>query len=144
MKKKRTRPKYKQGKFKPVFPEKYIGDVENITYRSGLELQFMRFFDLNSAILNWNSEDVVIPYYDMSSAKKRRYFVDFYIKLKDINNNIKEFLVEIKPFNQVKPKKLKTEYAKVQYVKNVSKWKAAELYAKEKNLEFIILTEKDL
>lgn len=144
MKKKRGAPKYKQGYYRPIFPDKYIGDIENIYYRSGLELKFMRFFDLNSAILKWNSEDVIVKYLDETTNKIRRYFVDFYIKLVDINKQVKEYLVEIKPYQQVNPKRFKNDYSKLQYIKNVSKWKAAERYAKSVGVEFLILTERDL
>ena len=144
MKKKRGAPKYKQGYYRPIFPDKYIGDIENIYYRSGLELKFMRFFDLNSAILKWNSEDVIVKYLDETTNKIRRYFVDFYIKLVDINKLVKEYLVEIKPYQQVNPKRFKNDYSKLQYIKNVSKWKAAERYAKSVGVEFLILTERDL
>ena len=39
--------KYHQGFFKPNHPEKYMGDITHIVYRSGLELSFMTFLDQN-------------------------------------------------------------------------------------------------
>ena len=74
--------KYK-GKFTPDNPAKYMGDVENIIYRSGGREGAMKYFDVNPGVLQWASEEVVIPYYDSVSKKVRRYFPDFLIKVKN-------------------------------------------------------------
>jgi hypothetical protein len=55
--------KFHQGKFVPKFPSKYIGNVNNIVFRSGLEYHFFKFFDENPSITNWGSEEIVIPYF---------------------------------------------------------------------------------
>ena len=60
--------KYK-GKFTPENPSKYAGDSNNIIYRSMWERRCMKYFDNNPSILQWASEEVVIPYYD--TALKR-------------------------------------------------------------------------
>ena len=79
-----------------------------------------------------------------------RYFVDNIVTIKE-QNNIKTYLVEIKPSKQTKPpvpsnrkKKSTVIYENYTYAVNCAKWEAAEKYAKSKNLEFIILTEKEL
>ena len=43
-------PTYK-GKFTPDNPSKYMGDVENIIYRSGWERRAMKYFDVNPGVL---------------------------------------------------------------------------------------------
>ena len=71
--------KYK-GKYTPEHPVKYMGDASNIVYRSMWERRCMKYFDVNPSVLQWSSEEVVIPYYDSMSKKVRRYFPDFQSK----------------------------------------------------------------
>ena len=58
--------KYK-GKFIPTNPKKYIGDSNNIIYRSMWERRCMKYFDNNPGVLQWSSEEIAIPYYDTLS-----------------------------------------------------------------------------
>jgi len=74
--------KYK-GKFTPQNPGKYIGETSNIVYRSMWERRCMKYFDVNPSVIAWASEEVVIPYYDTTTKKVRRYFPDFLIKVKN-------------------------------------------------------------
>ena len=83
--------KYK-GKFTPENPSKYAGDSKNIIYRSMWERRCMKYFDNNPSILQWASEEVVIPYYDTATKKVRRYFPDFLIKIKDKDGQAKTHL----------------------------------------------------
>jgi hypothetical protein len=138
-----------QGFYKPRYPEKYKGNVDKIIFRSGLELKFFRFFDLNKVVLMWNSEEVIVPYVSDLDGSMHRYFVDAWLKVRG-KNGIQEYLVELKPFVYTKAppqqnKKTKQYQLKVmEYIKNLNKWKAADSYAKKKGQKFIILTEKDL
>ena len=50
-----------KGKFTPDNPNKYMGDASNIIYRSGWERRAMKYFDINPGVLQWASEEVVIP-----------------------------------------------------------------------------------
>ena len=140
---------YKQGKYKPVHSEKYKGRG-NPEYRSSWELKFFQWCDKNPNVLRWGSETVVVPYISPIDRKMHRYFVDNIVTIKE-QNNIKTYLVEIKPSKQTKPpvpsnrkKKSTVIYENYTYAVNCAKWEAAEKYAKSKNLEFIILTEKEL
>lgn len=139
--------KYSQGIFIPCFPLKYKGDVNNIVYRSGLELRWYKYIDLNPSILEWNCEEAVIRYINPIDNKPHKYFIDVWIKYKDKSGNIKQCLIEIKPLEQTKRPKLKKNksksycYAVNTYITNVSKWNAAKKVANEKNIEFKILTE---
>lgn len=142
--------RYHQGFFKPLHPEKYIGNLRQIIYRSGLEKSYMHRFDSNPHIIAWGSEEFFIPYFSPIDKKKHRYFVDFFIKYKNKNNEIKKAIIEIKPkaftFKPKKPKKMTKGYLNRinEYAVNLAKWEAAKLYAKRNNMEFLILTEFDL
>lgn len=142
---------YYQGRFKPKNIEKYMGDVNNIIYRSSWELKFMNYCDLNPNVLKYASEEIVIPYRSPLDGNIHRYFVDFYVKMKNKDGVVEEFLIEIKPNKQLTPPKKPTKrmtksyvHELSEYVKNEAKWNAAKQFCKERNLEFKILTEKEL
>lgn len=142
---------YYQGRFKPKNIEKYMGDVNNIIYRSSWELKFMNYCDLNPNVLKYASEEIVIPYRSPLDGNIHRYFVDFYVKMKNKDGVVEEFLIEIKPNKQLTPpkkpaKRMTKSYVHElsEYVKNEAKWNAARKFCKERNLEFKILTEKEL
>lgn len=142
--------KYYQGKYTPKFPEKYTGDPTDIVYRSSWELRFMNWCDSESSIVKWSSECTIIPYRCGTDNKLHRYFVDFKIQVKSKDGSSKTFLVEIKPSTQTAPPKYPGKRTKrylnesMTFIKNQSKWDAAELYSKDRGWEFIIITEKQL
>jgi len=138
-----------KGKYKPLNPQKYIGDINSIIYRSLWERKVMVFCDTTPSILKWSSEEIVIPYYYHIDKKIHKYFVDFIIQMKDQSGAIKTYLIEIKPEKQTKqPEKNKKskKYIKelLEWEKNKAKWSSAQEYAKSKNWEFKILTEYDI
>jgi len=142
--------KYK-GKFTPENPSKYAGDTSNIIYRSGWERRCMKFFDNNPSILQWASEEVVIPYYDTATKKVRRYFPDFLIKIKDKNGKEKTHLIEVKPSKDMRPpvggmgkKKSTVLYEMKTYQMNRDKFAAARKWCDDRNIIFDIWTEKHL
>ena len=118
-----------KGRYIPRNIRKYRGDYKNIIYRSSWELKFMKYCDLNDSILEWGSEEVVIPYRSPLDNRIHRYFVDFYIKVEDMNGNIKKYLIEVKPKRQTapppKPKRQTKRYISevTEYAKNRAKWK---------------------
>lgn len=139
-----------KGYYKPSYPNKYKGDPNNIVYRSLWERKFMVYCDTNENILEWGSEEIVVPYKSPVDNRYHRYFPDFYIKYKDVNGKIKKSLIEIKPFRQTqepKVQKRKTKgyiYEVVEYAKNQAKWKAAEEWCLDHGYEFKVLTENEL
>ena len=139
-----------KGIFKPTFPEKYIGNSNNIVYRSLWELKFMKYCDTNEPIEKWSSEEIWIPYRSPLDNRVHKYFPDFYIKYKDTNGNIKESLVEIKPKRQVNGPKIGKKVNQKQLVemkefaKNQAKWEAAKEFCEDRKWDFKILTETDL
>ena len=86
-----------KGKFKPNKPQKYIGNPTNIIYRSLLERRFMVYCDKKSSILEWGSEEVIVPYKSPVDNRMHRYFVDFIIKLKNKDGITETLLIEVKP-----------------------------------------------
>jgi hypothetical protein len=139
-----------KGKFQPSYPRKYKGDPTNIIYRSLWERKFMVYCDTNENILEWGSEEVIVPYKSPVDNRFHRYFPDFYIKYKDANGRIKKSLIEIKPFKQTqepKVQKRKTKgyiYEVVEYAKNQAKWSAAKEWCLDRGYEFKVLTENEL
>ena len=100
----------------------------------------------NEDILYWASEELPIRYYNPLDKKYHRYFPDFVVKT--VNNE--KYMIEIKPSRQVakpKPPKKKTKsYMResFEYIKNQAKWQAAKSYCEDNDLEFKIISEKDL
>jgi len=139
-----------KGKFQAKNSSKYRGDLNNIVYRSLWELRFMKWCDSNASILEWGSETIVIPYISPVDRKVHRYFVDFYIKVRDKSRNVQKYLIEIKPERFTKPPAIPKRKTKqfidevFQYGVNQAKWKAAFEFCEDRNIKFIILTEKDL
>jgi len=88
--------KYQTGTYKPQNPQKYNGDINNIVWRSSWEFKFMRWCDLSDNVLEWSSEETIIPYICKTDNKPHRYFVDFKIKVRT-KNGVKTYLVEVKP-----------------------------------------------
>jgi len=139
-----------KGKFRPKNPAKYRGDVANIVYRSLWELRFMKWCDTNPSVQEWGSEIVIVPYISPIDRKVHRYFVDFYIKVKNKLGEPQKYLIEIKPERFTKPPEIPTKKTKrfidevFQYGVNEAKWKAAFEFCEDRNMKFMILTEKDL
>ena len=92
-----------KGRFRPQNISKYKGDFRKIIYRSLWELEFMKQCDRKSTILQWSSEEIIIPYYSTVDRKKHRYFPDFYAKIKTKNGE-KKFIFEVKPKSLFKKK----------------------------------------
>jgi len=139
--------KWRQGIFTPKHLDKFLG--KTAIYRSGLELKFFRFCDNNPNVLEWGSENVVVPYKSPIDNRMHRYFVDNFIVIRE-GNKIKKYLVEIKPFKQTQVPTTKYKkrqhllYEQKMYITNQAKWEAAKEYGKKKGYTFIILTEKEL
>lgn len=141
--------KYLQGKFTPTNPEKYVGDITNIVYRSSWELKFLQYCDRNPDILQYGSEEIIIPYVHPVDQRVHRYFPDFVVKVKTKDQKIKTLLIEIKPEAQTKPPPMKKRSRQqiqevVKYAINKSKWEAAQQFCKKNGWEFEILTERSL
>ena len=139
-----------KGKYYPSFPRKYKGDPTNIIYRSLWERKFMVYCDKNQNILEWASEEIAIPYRSPIDNRVHRYFPDFYMKVKETNGKIKNYVIEVKPAKQTKPPKKPKRQTKgyireaYEYAKNQAKWKMAKEFCADRQWVFKVVTEKEL
>ena len=85
----------RSGRFRPSNVTKYRGDYRNIIYRSSWEKVFMSYCDKNDNIIEWGSEEVIIPYRSPLDNRLHRYFPDFYVKVKDNSGVPKKYIIEI-------------------------------------------------
>lgn len=146
--------KFKQGYFSPKNTVKYVGEINNIFYRSGLEFRFMTICDLSERVLKWSSEPFRIKYYHPVEKRDKNYIVDFWVEIIDNQKQKRKILIEIKPSSQtIKPiePKRKTEKSKkrfmnesVIYIQNIAKWSAAKEVCDKLGWDFFIITEKNL
>ena len=124
-------------------PEKYIGDRDNVIYRSLWERNVMKWLDTNPNIIEWGSEEMSINYEHPVRGGTARYFPDFIFKHKD--GSVK--VVEVKPFKKTKqpdkPKRQTQKYIEevMTYGVNQEKWAEAEKVCKRNNISFEIWTE---
>ena len=91
------------GKYNPINPKKYKGDPSKVIYRSLWERKLMVYCDNTKSVLEWGSEEIIIPYVSPWDGKVHRYFPDFYMKVKQTSGKTKKFIVEVKPKYQCKP-----------------------------------------
>lgn len=136
---------YYQGRFSPKNTSKYKGDPTNIIARSSWEYRVFQWCDENPQVVEWASEEVVIPYVCATDKMFHRYFIDLYIKF----NNGEKYIVEIKPYVQTqepRPRRVTKSYIEevYQYGKNFSKWSAAKKFAENNGYKFQIWTENEL
>lgn len=134
-----------KGKYKVKNVSKYKGDHTNVIYRSMWERHVFKWCDENTSVVNWSSEEIVIPYLYEVDKKYHRYFADLKITLE----NGKTYLIEIKPAKELSPptgdRRTKRYISEgLTFVKNQNKWKAANEYALDRGWEFVIWTEKEL
>ena len=81
---------YKQGVYRPVNRNKFIG-IKLPEYRSSWELKFFQWCDKNSNVLEWGSESVIVPYRSPVDGRMHRYYVDNVIALRE-GNTINKYL----------------------------------------------------
>ena len=88
------------GRFLPKNPQKYRGNPTNIIYRSTWERRVMNWLDTTENIVEWGSEELIIPYRSPTDGKIHRYFPDFYVKVRQKDATIRVMILEIKPHKQ--------------------------------------------
>lgn len=104
----------------------------------------MQWMDRSPNVVQWASEEVVVPYVSPVDGQIHRYFIDFAF----VTQKNKKFLVEVKPsqFCQLPKKRSSKRYLKEveMYAVNQAKWKSARQFAKKHGMEFVVITEKEL
>lgn len=139
-----------KGIFRPKNIHKYKGDYRNICYRSSWELKLMMYLDNHPDVIQWSSEEIIIPYRSPLDGKIHRYFPDFTVTKINKDGKKETSLIEVKPLHQTKPPEKKNKITKkyITEVKtwgiNEAKWKAAKEYCDNRGWSFHIFTEKDL
>ena len=110
----------------------------------------MVWCDKNENVLEWGSEEIIIPYISPVDNRVHRYFPDFYVRARTRDGRIKKLIVEVKPKSQTAPPKKQKRITKKYltevktYAVNDAKWKAAKEYCADRRMEFVILTEREL
>ena len=139
-----------KGRYRVSNPAKYTGNPTNVIYRSFWEFKFMKYCDNNPSVLEWGSEEVVIPYLSPVDGKVHRYFVDFYMKIQESSGRIKKYLIEIKPLKFTQPPEIPKRRTR-QFIQEVYTWgvnqakrKAAQNFCEDRGWKFEIITEKEL
>jgi len=138
------------GKFVPKYPNKYLGDHNNIFWRSLWERRVCKHLDENPNVIAWSSEEIIIPYLSPVDNRWHRYFPDFLVKSRNKQGLIETIIIEVKPSSQaIAPKQQKRVTQRyitevMTYGINQAKWKAAEEYCKDRNWKFVVVTEKEL
>jgi hypothetical protein len=122
-----------KGRYTPTKPKKYKGNPQNIIYRSLWERKFMVYCDNSTSIIEWGSEEIIIPYLSPKDGRMHRYFPDFYIKVK-----------QCKPPKDPKRRTRRWMNEVITYGVNDAKWRYATEWCADNDMEFKILTEDHL
>lgn len=130
-------------RFTPTNKNKYIGDSTNIICRSLWERNICKFCDTSESIIKWSSEEIIIPYINPIDKKQHNYFPDFLIQFKN-NSGTHTWMVEVKPKKQTYLKENASKKEKITWIINTAKWEAAKNYCNKHNMQFKIITEKEL
>ena len=139
-----------KGRYKPQNPRKYTGNPHNVIYRSLWERKFMVYCDNSVNIIEWGSEEIIIPYLSPWDGRLHRYFPDCYIKVRQADGSVRKMIIEVKPKKQCSPpkepkRKTKRYLGEVKtWSINEAKWKYATEWCNKNGMEFKILTEDHL
>lgn len=139
-----------EGKFRPKNPQKYIGDIKNIWYRSGLELNAFIFLDNNPFVLKWASEEIKIPYMKPTAdgIKPSTYWPDLYVEYLDKDQNVKKVVIEVKPEKLLMKSKARNKKTSAlenyTFMINMLKAEAATKWCEQRGLEYRFAVEKNI
>lgn len=144
-----------KSKFIPRNTHKYLGDIDNIIFRSSWELRAFEFLDNNKNVIGWVSEEIQIPYNKpiISSNggmtyKPAIYYPDLYVEYIDKSGNLIKEVIEIKPKKQTRSSRARNYSTKFvedfTYIINCAKFEAADNWCKQRGIKFSILTENSL
>lgn len=138
------------GRYDLINPKKYKGDPSSIWWRSLWERNVMVNLDTWDEVIDWSSEEIVIPYRSPIDGKIHRYFPDFWCRIKTPDGTIENLLIEVKPKAQTiepkKPKRITKRFVSevMEWGKNNAKWEAAKEFCADKGWSFQIMTEDDI
>lgn len=110
----------------------------------------MKYLDENTAVIEWSSEELAIPYLCPTDNRWHRYYPDFIVKARTADGSTQTMILEVKPKKEtMEPKKQKKANRKyltevMTWGKNQSKWKAATEYCADRGWTFKLITEDHL
>lgn len=148
--KKKKKSRFKQGRYVPINPDKVIGDVKDIVYRSSWELKLMIKLDQAPYVIKWGSEIFHVPYRSPKDNRPHRYFPDFVTVTRNSDGSHTTTMIEVKPKRETLPpeprgkKKERYLFECTTYCVNQEKWKAARKFCANKGWNFVVLTEQEL
>jgi len=110
----------------------------------------MVMFDEDPRVIQWSSEELIVPYRSPKDGMVHRYFPDFVIVVKSSDGSNKVRMIEVKPAKKLVqpiPKKRVTakfmkEYLEYEVIQ--SKKRAAEAFCADRGWEYAFITENDL
>ena len=73
---------FREGIYRPIHHKKFLGK-KYPQYRSSWELHFFKWCDHNPNVLEWGSENIIVPYISPLDNRAHRYYVDNYIAIKE-------------------------------------------------------------
>lgn len=132
------------GRFIPKNPEKYVGDVDKIMFRSRWEVSVMQWLDSRDAVIRWGSEEVNISYLSPLDSRVHQYYPDFFVEYRDANGAILKEIVEVKPLHESDAAHAKHQRSKDAVAVNMAKWKAAAIWCEQRGMTFRVITEKSI
>jgi len=134
---------YVQGIYKPIHPEKYVGNHAP-KFRSSWEFKVMVMFDTNPNISSWASESLKIPYQNPFTGKYTVYVPDFVVTYVDAKGNQKAEIIEVKPAKETFLEQAKSQQAKAAVALNTFKWAAAQAFAQHHGMTFRVMNEGNI
>lgn len=146
------RSKHKEGYYQVMNPNKYLGDLTKVIFRSSYEETFFRELDLDPAVICWVAEppEFKIKYYHPIKKRWASYFPDAMCVKMHGDKKIK-CLIEIKPKSKLKmPVKTKTTDSKkiasfnrrmAEFSVIDAKRKSAVDYCRMKGMIYVFITE---
>lgn len=123
-------------------------EPQPICYRSDWERRWFcwcweRSKAIKGPVVLWGSEVLKVLYHNVVTNKQSFYVVDGFQRYYDGDGKIHNMLIEIKPSNQTFLSEARSVTDKLQFAINQCKWASAIQYAKKRNMEFRILTNRD-
>lgn len=136
-------------------PHKYLGNPDNVIYRSTWEHNAFKFCDNNRNVLAWGSEEIIIEYMKpvfgvggKLTTKLARYYPDLYVEYINPKGEIVKELIEIKPKKQTRASKARNFstnlFENMTYAVNTAKWAADKKWCEQRGVKFSIVTEDSL
>jgi len=133
-----------KGRFIPKHPEKYLGNVKAIIFRSSWEVTFLKWLDMHPSVIQWASEEISIPYKSPVDNLVHRYYPDFLVIYRDNTGQIKKEIVEIKPYKETVVTPKSSPQDRVTIAVNHAKWEAAARFAQSQGMSFRVITERSM